>query len=85
MQLTIISPEKTIFKGGSVDLVTVPGKKGQFTVLNNHASIISALGKGDIIYKIAGEERTLSIDSGLIEVNKNKITICIEKKTEKKA
>jgi F-type H+-transporting ATPase subunit epsilon len=78
MQLTVISPEKTVFQGGSVELITVPGKKGQFTVLENHAPIISALGKGDIIYKIDNREHSIAINSGLLEIHKNNVTICIE-------
>lgn len=78
MLLTIISPEKTIFKGGSVERVTVPGKKGQFTVLENHAPIISTLGKGDVVYAIDNNEYKVAIYSGLLEVNKNNVTICIE-------
>ena len=78
MLLTIISPEKTIFKGESVERVHVPGRKGQFTVLENHAPIISTLGKGDVIYVIDNNEHIASIFSGLLEVNKNNVTICIE-------
>ena len=78
MLLTIISPEKTIFKGGSVESVTVPGKKGQFTVLENHAPIISTLNKGDVVYMINNDEHKVAISSGLLEVNKNNVTICVE-------
>jgi F-type H+-transporting ATPase subunit epsilon len=81
MQLVIISPEKSLFKG-TVDSVNVPGKKGMFTVLNNHAAIISTLGKGFVTYKTADDEKKISIDSGIIEVNKNQVTICIEKTKE---
>ncbi len=77
MQLTIISPEKTIFKG-EIESINVPGKKGRFTVLKNHAPIISTLTKGDIFYKTAEKEDSITIDSGLIEVNNNNVTICIE-------
>ncbi|MDR0874034.1 MAG: ATP synthase F1 subunit epsilon [Prevotellaceae bacterium] len=77
MKLIIISPEKTLFKG-EVSLVQVPGKKGQFTVLNNHAPIISSLGKGSVVYKTAEKEETIEVSSGLIEVNKNVVTVCVE-------
>ena len=78
MQLIIISPESTIYKG-NVNSVTVPGKKGLFTVLNNHAPIISTLSNGKVVYVIKeGEENKIEIESGLIEVKNNKITICVE-------
>ena len=77
MNLIIISPEKTIYNG-EVSAVSVPGKNGRFTVLHNHAAIISTLVKGDISYKTDEGESTLAINSGLVEVNRNDITICIE-------
>jgi len=77
MELIIISPEKTLFQG-KVNLVQVPGKKGQFTVLNNHAPIISSLGKGRVMYKIDEKEQFVEIASGLIEVNRNVVTVCVE-------
>ncbi len=40
MQIEIISPEKSIFKG-NVDTVNLPGAKGRFTILDKHAPIIS--------------------------------------------
>jgi F-type H+-transporting ATPase subunit epsilon len=79
MNLTIISPEKTLFDG-TVNLVTVPGKKGQFTILNNHAPIISVLDKGNVVYKTEDKEQTFPIISGVIEVNKNNVIICVETK-----
>ena len=84
MLLTIISPEKTIFKGGSVQSVAVPGKKGRFMMLENHAPIISTLGKGDIVYVIDNVEYRVSINAGLVETNKNNVTICIEENKDGK-
>ena len=40
MTLKIISSEKVEFSG-EVDLVNLPGELGAFTVLKNHAAIIS--------------------------------------------
>lgn len=74
--MTIVSPEKTIFEG-EVASVTVPGEKGRFEVLRNHAPIISCLQKGTIVCK--GEEtRSFDITSGFIEVAHNEISICAE-------
>lgn len=51
MQLHIITPEHIVFEG-DVDSVTVPGKDGEFQMLNNHAPIVSSLDKGTIKIKI---------------------------------
>ena len=53
MVLEIISSEQILFKG-EVESVTLPGAKGSFTVLENHASLISTLDAGTIEYVTAG-------------------------------
>lgn len=78
MELLIITPLKTLYNG-EADMVEVPGKKGRFTILHNHAPIISLLEKGNIIYRHGNEEKQISIEWGLVEALDNKITICIEK------
>lgn len=50
MKLHIITPQHVIFEG-DVDAVTVPGKMGEFQMLNNHAPIVSSLDKGTIKIK----------------------------------
>ena len=47
MILEIVSPEATLFKG-EVTSVSVPGINGEFQMLNNHAPIVSLLGKGNV-------------------------------------
>lgn len=76
MELTIITPEKTVFNG-STDSITVPGTKGIFEILNNHAPIISSLQKGVIVCK-GQKSFQVEIQKGFIEVANNKITICAE-------
>jgi F-type H+-transporting ATPase subunit epsilon len=78
MKLDIVSPEK-VYYSGDVALVTLPGILGAFTILENHAPIISALQKGNIVYKLTNSaENTLHIEGGFAEINNNTITVCIE-------
>ena len=75
MNLEVITPEKRLFEG-EVKLVQVPGKKGSFEVLKNHAPIISTLTRGTIkIITEKDKKETIQINSGIIEVKANKITI----------
>lgn len=78
MQLEIITPDKKLFSG-DVKSVTVPGSKGTFQVLNNHAPIISTLKKGMMKYvATAGGETKIPVKSGVIEVLKNKVIVLLE-------
>ena len=78
MFIEIITPDTKIFSG-EVILVQLPGTNGSFEILKNHAPIISTLAKGKI--KIIDAEKKTSyfeINSGVIEVQRNKIIILAE-------
>ncbi|MGC9341367.1 MAG: ATP synthase F1 subunit epsilon [Bacteroidales bacterium] len=78
MHLEIITPEKTIFSG-EVNLVQVPGTKGSFEILKNHAPIISTLDGGTIkIEKPDGDESYFEIQGGVIESKSNNIIVLAE-------
>lgn len=77
MTLTIISSHSVLFSG-EVDSVTFPGVMGSFTVLKNHAPIISVLVEGKIDCKLAdGETKSMDVKGGLVDVADNKIAVCV--------
>ncbi len=77
MFLEIITPDAKVFEG-EVDAVKVPSTNGEFEVLNNHAATVSALGAGSVRVVEKGARRFFKIDSGVIEVLKNKVIILAE-------
>ena len=77
LELRIVSPEKVEFDG-AVESVLVPGTMGQFEILNDHAPIISTLQKGNVEYVTKEGKVTLSILGGFVEVQKNKVSLCVE-------
>lgn len=77
MTLTVLTPEKTLLEAG-VSKVTLPGSKGSFMVLRNHAPVISSLTEGDVIYMSGDEEGRIHVLAGFVEVNDNRITVCAE-------
>lgn len=89
MFLEIVTPEATLYSG-EVTSVAVPGVDGEFQMLDNHAPIVSILGKGNV--KIYGNitlgkevadkftngsnnETLLAINSGTIEMKDNKVIV----------
>ena len=57
----------------------LPGADGSFGVLNKHASIISALKKGQVkIISSALGEKTFEIKGGVVEMLNNKMIILAE-------
>ena len=74
LKLKIVSPEMIEFTG-EVESVKVPGTQGNFEILQNHAPIISTLCKGIVEYD--GTE--LPILGGFVEVQKNQVSLCVER------
>lgn len=77
MTLKIISAEQILYTG-KVTSVTLPGAMGEFMVLRNHASLISALVAGTLRYvDESGAEKSLSVGGGIADVDNNVISVCI--------
>ena len=77
MKLEIVTPEQLVFSG-EVSLVTVPGTDGSFTILENHAPIISSLEKGVITYRVNGVDNHIASSGGFVEVSNNNVSVAIE-------
>lgn len=78
MYLEIITPDKKIFEG-EVKLIQLPGSKGTFEILKNHAPIISTLGKGTIrIQEENNTEHSFGVSGGVVENKANKIIVLVE-------
>jgi F-type H+-transporting ATPase subunit epsilon len=92
MKVDIVTPDGVLFSG-EVEAVAVPGIKGEFVILNNHAPIISILEDGNI--RLIGEDITiedeladkfvkekeeilLPIHSGTVEAKNNQVIILAE-------
>ena len=78
MVLEIITPDKRIYSG-KVKLVQLPGSKGSFEILKNHAPIISTLDKGKIkVVEETGQILFFEVDGGVVENKDNKIIVLAE-------
>jgi F-type H+-transporting ATPase subunit epsilon len=81
MKIEIVTPDKKIFDG-EIKSVRVPGKKGSFQVLNDHAPIISTLDNGTVrMVDLEDREITYDISGGVIEVKANKIILLADSVT----
>jgi F-type H+-transporting ATPase subunit epsilon len=75
LDLEIISPEKKVYSG-KVKSVTIPGTKGNFQVLFNHAPLISTFEIGIIKLDLADDSTQIFTTSGgSVEVLDNKVLI----------
>lgn len=78
LHLNIVSPEKEVFNG-EVESVTLPGTIGSFTILPQHAPIVSSLVEGKMLYvPEGGEEQTLDIKGGFVELSGGVVSACVD-------
>ena len=77
MELVIISPEGVLLNE-TADRVTLPGSMGAFSILKNHAPLVSTLEKGEIIYTLNKKDKKYDIKGGITIVEKNVIRVLVE-------
>lgn len=77
IRLIVLTPQKTLFEG-LVEKVELPGTKGRFMVLKNHAPLISSLSVGNVVYTSEGNESRIRIVTGFVRINDNEVVVCAE-------
>jgi F-type H+-transporting ATPase subunit epsilon len=73
----LVSPEKLIFTG-DVEAVVVPGTEGEFTVLKDHAPLMSTLKPGVVSVEAPGTKTKLFVRGGFADVAPHGLTILAE-------
>ena len=81
LKLKIVTPEKIAYDGKAKS-VLVPGTMGQFEILNDHAPIISSLGRGVVEYATADGKQQIHVSGGFVAVQKNEVSLCVEVDSE---
>lgn len=77
MELTVISPKGVVCRAEAY-FVQLPGAAGRFTVLHNHAPLLSVLVEGEIRYQEGVEWRSIPIKGGFVRVGHNRIEVTAE-------
>ena len=78
MYLEIVTPEKKLY-AGEIELISLPGSKGSFEILKNHAPIISTLEKGQIkVIEQNKNEIFFEINRGVIECVDNNVIVLVD-------
>ncbi|QXX75850.1 F0F1 ATP synthase subunit epsilon [Methylovirgula sp. HY1] len=73
----LVSPEKLLFTG-EVEAVVVPGTEGEFTVLKDHAPVMSVLKPGVVEIEAATAKTRLFVRGGFADVSSKGLTILAE-------
>ncbi len=73
----LVSPERLLFTG-DVEQVVVPGTEGEFTVMKDHAPLMSTLKPGVVRVIETGKETRLFVRGGFADVAPTGLTILAE-------
>ena len=78
LKFELVSPER-LLSSGDVQQVVVPGTEGEFTVLVNHAPVLSTLKPGVVtVTDESGTAERIFVRGGFAEVNPAGLTILAE-------
>lgn len=73
-KLDIVTAERAVYSG-DVDMVIAPGIEGQLGILPHHAPLMTTLQAGELLVKKGGEEVSLAISGGFLEVRPDRVVI----------
>ncbi len=78
LKVIFVTPEGKLFDG-EANYVNIPGSNGNFGVYPDHAALISTLQNGKVEIATNQEIKSYLVDSGVVEVLNNQVSILVEK------
>ena len=77
-RLSVVSPEGPIYEG-DVEEVEAPGAVSTFSILKDHAPIVSELDTGIFMIRGQGKQIEFSVQGGFVQALDNEVTALVEK------
>ncbi len=77
LELEVVSPAKLLLSE-NVTAVTVPGREGNFTVMGDHAPVMSVITPGTLRVLNDGSERRIFVNGGFADVTPEGLTVLAE-------
>lgn len=74
MHLDVVSAEQSLFSG-TVEEIFAPGGMGDLGIMPRHTQLITTLKAGELRYKSGGEEHSLFVAGGILEVQPHVVTV----------
>ncbi|MGE5092519.1 MAG: F0F1 ATP synthase subunit epsilon [Bacillota bacterium] len=77
MQVTVISPEASMFDG-EADSVVAPAYDGEVGILPHHAPLMTLLGEGTLVVRQGGASHRFQVRGGFLQVVDNRVRVVAE-------
>jgi len=78
VQLSIITPERTVLEADDVEHVLLPAENGELGILPGHIAMVCSMQIGRIRVDRPGQSTDLAISGGVAEVLADRITVLAE-------
>ncbi len=77
MQVTVISPEASMFDG-TADALVAPAFDGEVGILPHHAPLMTLLGEGTLVVRQGGKDHRFRVRGGFLQVVDNRVRVVAE-------
>jgi F-type H+-transporting ATPase subunit epsilon len=74
LKIDIVTAERVVYSA-EADVVIAPGIEGQLGILPHHAPLMTILQAGELIVRKGGEEESLAISGGFLEVRPDRVIV----------
>ncbi len=77
-ELEIATPDRLLVRE-QVSAAQIPASNGYLGILPNHSPLLSTMGTGELTYQQAGEERSLAVSGGVVEVEPDHVRVLVDR------
>ncbi len=74
LHVEVVTAERELYSG-EADMVSAPGSEGRLGILPRHAALLAFLAPGALNIRLRGEEESLFVSGGFLEVSHNTVTV----------
>ncbi|MCZ6760700.1 MAG: F0F1 ATP synthase subunit epsilon [Gemmatimonadetes bacterium] len=81
MQVTVISPERSLYDGDA-DSVVAPAFDGEVGILSGHAPFMTLLGEGRLVVREGNVSHNFEVRGGFLQVVGDQVRVVTESASE---
>ena len=78
LKVFVISPESILYEG-EARMVVAPAYDGEVGILENHAPMMTLLGKGELRLSGSGSDQRFNVEGGFLQVVENNVRVVTER------
>jgi len=85
LNLTVVTPERSVVDRASCEAVSLPGELGELGILPGHTPLVALLGVGRVSWTDGGRKTAVAVRGGFVEVAGDAVRVLADLAAEKDA